>query len=147
VPIEGKYWKRRLEAVASEYKRWRLFYKQKRSFNQRKLFQGEISQADAVSVTGVDLHWFIILFSGEYGCHADYKYDGVSLTELVCCIFIAFVFNRNVPNNFYFLEDIQGRINTKYVWYIITVTCCTLDVPENLLCSQLPFLLSSHAMG
>ena len=25
--LEGKYWKRNIEAVAAEYKRWRVFYK------------------------------------------------------------------------------------------------------------------------
>lgn len=25
--LEGKYWKRKLEAVTAEYKRWRLFYR------------------------------------------------------------------------------------------------------------------------
>lgn len=25
--MEGKYWKRKLEAVTAEYKKWRMFYK------------------------------------------------------------------------------------------------------------------------
>lgn len=29
VVLEGKYWRRRLVAVSSEYKRWRVFYKQR----------------------------------------------------------------------------------------------------------------------
>ena len=59
--MEGKYWKRRSEAVATEYKRWRLFYKQKRSFNQRKLLQssGEFTQADAVSFSCINLHYSV----------------------------------------------------------------------------------------
>ncbi len=27
VVLEGKYWKRRLESVTSEYKKWRLFFR------------------------------------------------------------------------------------------------------------------------
>ena len=54
MPIEGKYWKRRSEAVATEYKKWRLYYKQKRMFNQRRIQQntaGEImGTVDSVSI-------------------------------------------------------------------------------------------------
>lgn len=31
VVLEGKYWKRRLESVTLEYKKWRVFYKEKGS--------------------------------------------------------------------------------------------------------------------
>ena len=48
VPIEGKYWKRRSEAVATEYKKWRLYYKQKRMFNQRR-----VQQSAGGDVTGI----------------------------------------------------------------------------------------------
>lgn len=27
VVLEGKYWKRKLEAVTAEYKKWRMFYR------------------------------------------------------------------------------------------------------------------------
>ncbi len=27
--LEGKYWKRRVDAVATEYRKWRLFYRDK----------------------------------------------------------------------------------------------------------------------
>lgn len=27
IVMEGKYWKRKLEAVTAEYKKWRMFYK------------------------------------------------------------------------------------------------------------------------
>lgn len=57
--------------------------------------------------------------------------------------FHSFFCNRNVSNNFYFLEDIQGRT----LVYTNNSLCCILDVPDNLLSSQLPFLLSSHVMG
>ena len=30
--VEGKYWKRKLEVVAAEYQKWRVFYKQMVSF-------------------------------------------------------------------------------------------------------------------
>lgn len=29
--MEGKYWKRKLEAVTAEYKKWRMFYKNQSS--------------------------------------------------------------------------------------------------------------------
>ncbi len=29
VVLEGKYWKRKVDAVASEYRKWRLFYRDK----------------------------------------------------------------------------------------------------------------------
>ena len=29
VVLEGKYWKRKVEAVATEYRKWRLYYKEK----------------------------------------------------------------------------------------------------------------------
>lgn len=57
VPIEGKYWKRRSEAVATEYKKWRLYYKQKRMFNQRRV-QQNAAGGDATTST-VDLVSFV----------------------------------------------------------------------------------------
>lgn len=29
IVLEGKYWKRQLEAVTAEYKKWRIYYKNK----------------------------------------------------------------------------------------------------------------------
>ncbi|KAK2179101.1 hypothetical protein NP493_514g02003 [Ridgeia piscesae] len=43
VVLEGKYWKRRLESVTTEYKKWRLFY--------RKRFQ-ESAIAEEVCMLG-----------------------------------------------------------------------------------------------
>ena len=41
--LEGKYWKRRLDAVTAEYKKWRRYYKDQA---QRLQFLGGFSGAD-----------------------------------------------------------------------------------------------------
>ena len=35
IVLEGKYWKRRMESVTAEYKKWRLFYKKKFAHDNR----------------------------------------------------------------------------------------------------------------
>lgn len=75
MPIEGKYWKRRSEAVATEYKKWRLYYKQKRMFNQRRVQQqnttGEVSSiVELVSLLSSSyriITCVFVLSSGKFG--------------------------------------------------------------------------------
>jgi len=45
VVLEGKYWKRRLESVTAEYKKWRCFYKEHALHtltNEDKLYMEEV---------------------------------------------------------------------------------------------------------
>jgi len=45
VVLEGKYWKRRLESVTAEYKKWRRFYMERALYaltNEDKLCMEEV---------------------------------------------------------------------------------------------------------
>ena len=80
VPIEGKYWKRRSEAVATEYKKWRLYYKQKRMFNQRRVQQNTAEVPTIVDLVSLlsSSYCFIslvfVLSSGQFGRDAIKSY-------------------------------------------------------------------------
>lgn len=50
VVLEGKYWKRRLQCLTTEYKKWRLFYKHRNSRAQKELRLAE--EGDFLSSLG-----------------------------------------------------------------------------------------------
>ena len=48
VVLEGKYWRRRIEAVAEEYHKWRLWYRMRRK-RQQQVQAGEARQPEVVA--------------------------------------------------------------------------------------------------
>lgn len=48
VVLEGKYWRRRIEAVAEEYHKWRLWYRMRRK-RQQQVQAGEARQPEVAA--------------------------------------------------------------------------------------------------
>jgi len=58
VVLEGKYWKRRLESVTAEYKKWRRFYMEHALYaltNEDKLCMEEVCPFEHMK-----LHWLFV---------------------------------------------------------------------------------------
>lgn len=58
--LEGKYWKRRAEAVTAEYKKWRMYYR------NRALGWGNKDVPDVVSITELYITNLILILNILY---------------------------------------------------------------------------------
>ena len=70
--LEGKYWKRRLDSVTAEYKKWRRFYMERALYaltNEDRLCMKEVCQFEVRNI----YHSLFLVFCTRCASQGDYS--------------------------------------------------------------------------
>ena len=60
IVLEGKYWKRKLDTVTTEYKRWRMYFKHK---NEKERRENKVSVSVKVNLKTLFFHDSVLMES------------------------------------------------------------------------------------